>query len=316
MPKIGELWRNKQDGRIVKIVNITRGGKFGSRIFLHIESYDPTTGTSRAMDPVWNQTILAWDRIFDMDWERYESSGSGGGSSSVSTPKKKSKTEKVSTSSGSDAPMTVKKTAHGWVPPVSTTSRPQYKDGGVNNDHPHQRPLVGPNAAREAVIRENQQRIQEAMREEEELMRMLGEEDPNTVISVPLTREEERIRTINHNLSLLNGKWELTRDFHSNDNRLEVGQIVVAVGHQQGYELVRVKYNVGYDSLGRLSYDTVWISKQLFINGTFRWYGWNLTGSGIPPLRPSVREAERAAIRARELREDFGFFKNNINIKF
>ena len=90
MPKIGELWRNKNNGRIIKIVNITRGGKFGSRIFLHIESYDPTTGTSRAMDPVWNQTILAWDRIFDRDWERYESSGSGGGSSSVSTPNKKS----------------------------------------------------------------------------------------------------------------------------------------------------------------------------------------------------------------------------------
>jgi hypothetical protein len=80
MPKIGEILRNKNDGRIVKIVNITRGGKFGSRTFYHLSSYDPHTGE---VDPNW--TAVAWNRYTERDWEKYEPDESGGGMAVSST---------------------------------------------------------------------------------------------------------------------------------------------------------------------------------------------------------------------------------------
>jgi hypothetical protein len=301
MPKEGELWRNKHDGRIVKIVNISTGLK--RRTFLRIMAYNPFRRRT-----VGSEDVLVLDSSWDQNWEKYEHDDSSGvdprATSSVSTPKKNKSKFSSDAAVGDDVPMTVKKSPP--QPPLPLRKLPPYKDGGVNPNHPYQQP-EGPNAAREAAILDRQQRIQWEYEddEEEELNRMLTESDPNSVTNPPLSPQEERIRSINNNLGMPNSHWTLRRQFDGNIMRLEIGQDVLI--ELAGPTDVGIRFNISHNRNG-----SVHVSRQLFYNGTFEFRAWSLTSNTQPRPRPSIVEAERAAIRARE----FGFFKDNINIKF
>ena len=248
MPKIGELWVTKGIERIIiKVTNFSSGVKNSS--FLHYQLYNPSTG-----EVFGNEQVMRMPRNWNQEWERYVSSGSGSGSSSVSTPNKK-------TSESEDIPNTVKRPPHRepLLPPLPLTSRPQYKDGGVDED----------------------------------------------------------LQAINENLSKPNGRWILRRNYDANNNAIEIGQEVVVIGqrrnrgHPSGHPIMIHCLYKTFNN-GQLGEAKRWILKEYFIDGTFEFRSWSLTDRSDPPNPPSYEAAQWE----RGLREGFGFFKNNINIKF
>jgi hypothetical protein len=294
MPKIGELWRNNNDGRIVKIVNISTGGKYGRRTFLHIMAYNPRSRTT-----VGGEVVLVWDSRWDQNWEKYEHDDSSG-----VDPRATSST--VSKSSGSDAPMTPQKAPRGGVPPLPLTSRPQYKDGGVmptsssgSNERGRSR------AFRSGFRRDQRQQAPYWTSSDEELDLDTG------------TGYETQEQAVTRNLSHINGRWILSREFNGNSGRkrIEIGQEIVVIGQRSsaqtgGPALVICKYNSFHT--GQLRMVQSAIRKNLFIDGTFIFRAWGLNIGDDPPNPPSYE----AAMRQRQLMVHFGFFKNNINIKF
>lgn len=318
MPKIGELWRNKQDGRIVKIVNISTG--FKGRTFLHILAYNSYRRTT-----VSGEDVLVLDSSWHQNWEKYEhDDSSGSGSSSVSTPKKSlalfpdGPLDKWRKRAASEkAPNTVKKAPRGGVPPLPLRSRPQDKDGGVDPNHPNQQSGTG---EQRRLFREGDGRAYRSgprphARQHQVYMSSSDDEDYLELDTGPGYETQEQ--AVTRNLALTNCRWILTREFNGNigNKKIEIHQEVVVIGQRSsaqtgGPALIHCKYKSFLT--GQLSIVYSWVLKDHFIDGTFIFRAWGLGMNDVPPNPPSYE----AARRQQELREDFGFFKNNINIKF
>ena len=286
-PKEGELWRNKNDGKIYRIKNIHKDRR-GYPWFWYYE-YNPSTG-QEAEDGTPSRMPLKHDDWHEK-WEPYVSSGSGGGSSSDSTPKKKSESE--------NAPNTVKRPVK-ELPPLPLTSRPQS-----SRSSNEQRRL----------FRENSRAYRSGTHHNHQPSFPFSSDEDSDDLGIErgyMTQEEAII----NNLRMPNGRWILTRDFEGNSGsrKIEISQEVIVIGQgsflRNGPLEVICKYKTFQN--GQLRIVESALRRELFIDGTFIFRAWGLNIGNDPPNPPSYEAAERQRV----LREGFGFFKNNINIKF
>ena len=295
-PKEGDLLKNKNDNKIYRVKNFHQDRR-GYPWFWYYEC-NPSTNQEAEVGTPARMPLNpdAWRE----NWEPYVSSGSGGGSSSVSTPKKKSQSE--------NAPNTVKRPPE-RVPPLPLRSNPQYKEGSVMTH------TSGGSNEQRRLFQQNSRAYRSGPHRQHRAYMSSDDEDDLGIETGPSYETQEQ--AVNRNLRLPNGRWILSRDFNGNSGskRIEINQEVIVIGQRSsaqtgGPALVICKYKSF--QTGQLRMVRGAIRKDFFIDGTFIFRAWGLNISDDPPNPPSYEAAERQ----RELREDFGFFKNNINIKF